>query len=147
MPRRLKKEVDWQYWCESAEGLNKIREWVEAGLSDQQIAKNITINRKTLTDWKNKHDLFYLTYKKAKGVAVTEVVNALFKSAKGHYANEQVIDNKGNKRVIRKYIAPNVAAGIFLAKNWAPHEYKDKWDIDVSGRLPIVISGDDDIAD
>lgn len=134
------------YWTEG-EGLAEIKKWLDAGLYDKQIAANMNISHQCLINWKDKYPALRTIFLNARKAAVHNVVNALYRSALGYHETEQVIDNKGKKQVVKKYYPPNTAAGIFLAKNWAAHEYKDKWDIDLSGRLPVVLSGDDDIAD
>lgn len=145
-PKAAEDKVRRLYWVEG-EGLADIKQWLDNGLFDKQIAKNIGITQKTLIEWKDKYPTLRTMFLTARKAAVHEVVNALYRSALGYHEKEQVIDNKGKKQIVNKYYPPNVAAGIFLAKNWMPHEYKDKWDIDVNGKLPVVLSGDDDIAD
>lgn len=138
--------VDRVYWTEG-EGLVQIKKWLREGLFDKQIAEQIGISNTTLSMWKTRYPTFETVFKKARGVACLELVNATFKSAKGYYVQEQMLDNKGRKRVIRKWIPANTSAQIFLLKNWLPSEYKDKWDIDLKRTLPVVITGDDEIAD
>ena len=41
------KEFNKEYWLEG-EGLNEIKEWLEQGLTDGTIAKNIGISQQTL---------------------------------------------------------------------------------------------------
>lgn len=135
-----------EYWT-AGEGLAEIKKWLEDGLYDKQIAANIGITKKTLIEWKAKYPTLKTMFLTARRAAVHEVANALYKRALGFHEKEQVIDNKGKKQIVNKYYAPDVAACIFLMKNWAPHDYKDKWDIDVQGKLPVVLSGDDEIAD
>lgn len=146
-PKRIPRDkIKTEYWTEG-DGLAEIKEWLDKGLFDHQIAKNIGITQKTLIDWKNKFPAFRTMFLAARKVAVHEVVNAMYKSALGFHEKEQVIDNKGKKQIVNKYYPPNITACIFLTKNWLPREYRDKWDIEVSGRLPIVLSGDDEVAD
>ena len=73
--------------------LGKINEWLEKdklillegwardGLTDEQIAKNIGINRTTLYDWKKKEVNIADALKKGKEVIDFEVENALLKRA------------------------------------------------------------------
>lgn len=145
-PKAAEDKVRRLYWVEG-EGLAEIKQWLDNGLFDKQIAKNIGITQKTLIEWKDKYPTLRTMFLTARKAAVHEVVNALYRSALGFHEKEQVIDNKGKKQIVNKYYPPNVAAGIFLAKNWAAGEYKDKWDVDVNGKLPIVLTGDDEIAD
>lgn len=146
MARRKRQEVDRVYWTEG-EGLLEVENWVKDGLYDKQIAKNIGITHKTFIEWKKKYELFNTVFTKARGVACLELVNATFKAAKGYYVQEQQLDNKGNKRMVRRWIPANVSAQIFLLKNWLPEDYKDKRDMAFDSALPVILSGDDDIAD
>lgn len=145
-PKAAEDKVRRLYWVEG-DGLAEIKQWLDNGLFDKQIAKNIGITQKTLIEWKDKYPTLRTMFLTARKAAVHEVVNALYRSALGFHEKEQVIDNKGKKQIVNRYYPPNTAAGIFLVKNWSPQEYKDKWDIDFNGKLPIVLTGDDEIAD
>lgn len=143
---RLKREEKRTYWTEG-EGLLEIKKWIEDGLYDKQIAKNMGIAHKTFIEWKDKYETFRTTVEKSRGVACLELINATFKAAKGYYVTEQVLDNKGTARRVRKWIPANTSAQIFLLKNWLPDDYKDKRDMSFDGKLPVVLSGDDEIKD
>lgn len=146
MARRRKEDVDREYWTDG-EGLKEIEKWVEEGLYDKQIANNIGITQKTFIEWKKKYELIRLIFSQARETACLELVNATFKSAKGYYVQEQQLDNKGNKRMVRRWVPANTSAQIFLLKNWLPEKYKDKRDMNFESALPVVLSGDDEIAD
>lgn len=75
--------------------------WARDGLTNEDIAKNIGINVKTLYDWKNKESNISNALKRGKEVVDFEVENALYKSA----------------------IEGNVTAQIF----WLKNRRKDKW--------------------
>ena len=137
----MKREEKRTYWTEG-EGLLEIKKWIEDGLYDKQIAKNIGIAQKTFIEWKDKYETFRTTVEKSRGVACLELINATFKAAKGYYVQEQTLDAKGNKRVVRKWIPANASAQIFLLKNWLPNDYKDKRDMNFEGALPVVINED-----
>lgn len=66
------------------EGLLQIEGWARTGLTDEQIAQNIGISRKTLADWKNKYGDISDTLKKGKEVVDIQVENALLKRALGY---------------------------------------------------------------
>lgn len=136
MARLKKQEVDRDYWV-NGDGLVTIKKWVEDGLFDKQIANNIGITPKTLCEWKNKYETFKTVFDEARGVACLELVNATFKSAKGYYVNEQMIDANGNKRLVKKWIPGNTSAQIFLLKNWIPTKYKDRHDVKVDGDVNV----------
>lgn len=119
-----------QYWT-AGEGLGEIKAWLKDGVADKYIAANMKISQKTLIEWKEKYPVLRTLFLRYRRAAVCIIENALFKSAVGHFETEQVIDNKGKKQVVKKYYPPNVAAAIYLSKNWAKDEYKDKWDVDM----------------
>lgn len=78
--------------------------WARDGLTDEQIANNIGINRKTLYEWKNKESNISNRLKKGREVVDFEVENALLKSA----------------------LSGNVIAQIFWLKNRKANNWKDK---------------------
>lgn len=144
--RRSTEDLDPEYWCEG-EGLVKVQEWLQIPLTDQDIAKNIGCHPKTLYGWKKRHETFGNLFKKERGVAIVELVNATYKNAKGYYYEEEVLDVKGEKKTIKRWAQPNVTAQQFLIKNWSKGEYRDKWDVEVSGNLPVILKGEDEIPD
>ena len=78
--------------------------WARDGLTNEQIAKNIGINPKTLYDWMNKKEVIRETLKKGKEVVDFEVENALLKNA----------------------LEGNVTAQIFWLKNRKKFEWREK---------------------
>ncbi|MCZ3742187.1 small terminase subunit [Lactobacillus mulieris] len=77
--------------------------WKRQGLSNEQIANNIGINRKTLGQWAKKHAPISNALKKGKEVTRFEVENALYDKA----------------------INGNVTAMIFWLKNNWSEKYND----------------------
>lgn len=70
----------YQKWLEP-DNLILLEGWARDGLTDEQIAKNMGISRKTLMDWKSKYSDICDTLKKGKEIVDYEVENALLKSA------------------------------------------------------------------
>ena len=71
------KYADWL----TEEGLICIQGWARAGLTDEQIAKNMGICRDTLIEWKKRYPDISDALKKGKEVVDFEVENALLKKA------------------------------------------------------------------
>lgn len=90
-------------WLEQ-DKLTLLEGWARDGLSNDQIAKNMGVNRTTLIDWKKKNPDISNALKKGKEIVDFEVENALFKSA----------------------MSGNVTAQIFWLKNRKPDKWKDK---------------------
>lgn len=133
-------------WLEP-EGLLRIEGWARDGLTDIQIAHNIGVTRKSLHSWKTRFPEIANALKKGKEVVDIQVENALLKRALGYEVTEYVIDSDGKKRAVKKQVVPDVTAMIFWLKNRKPQEWRDKRDVQVEGRLPVVLSGDDEIED
>lgn len=116
--------------------------WARDGLTDEQIAHNMGISRKTLAIWKKEYSDIGDTLKKGKEVVDYEVENALLDKALGITKiikkpiklKEVIYDN--GKRVSEKehveyadeeiYIPPDTTAQIFWLKNRRPDKWRDK---------------------
>lgn len=143
-PRETNKNRE--YWCKG-EGLVQLKDWVEQGLMDKEIIKLIGVNVSTFYDWKKNQPLFRSVFYVGRKQAAVELVDTMIKSAKGFHYTEETVDNKGGVVEIQKYQPPNVQAQTFLLKNWDRKNYRDRWDVDVSGAVPVVIKGEDDLKD
>lgn len=88
--------------------------WVRDGLTMQQVADNIGINRSTLYDWARKDKTISNTLKRTKEVADYEVVNALYKNA----------------------IEGNVTAQIFWLKNRISDKWREKQEVSHELNVP-----------
>lgn len=140
----------YQEWLEP-DGLILLEGWARDGLSKEQIAHNIGINVKTLYDWEQKYDPICNAIKKGKEVVAYEVENALYKRALGFEAEETTTevrkDARGNtiekhvKRV-KKQVAPDTGAAIFLLKNLRPDKWRDKQNEEPPGSGSIIIIND-----
>lgn len=75
-------------WLEE-ENLIRLQGWAMDGLTDEDIAENIGINRATLYDWKKRFPDIDNALKKGKETADRRVENALFKRALGYEYEEK----------------------------------------------------------
>ena len=119
----------YDYW-KSEDGLLLIEGWARDGLTDEQIAKNIGINRDTLYEWKKKFPDISDALKRTKEVVDREVENALFKAA----------------------MEGKVTAMIFWLKNRKQLDWRDKRETQLSATVQnvpdrLVIEYDDDTED
>lgn len=139
----------YEYWL-TKDGLILLEGWARDGLTDEQIALNMGINRRTLNDWKNKYPPISLTLKKGKEVIDREVENALLKRALGYSYTETRVEEseKDGVKTTRtvKEIPPDTTAQIFWLKNRKPNDYRDKRDVEHSGgiNIEVVWGGDED---
>lgn len=126
----------------TAEGLLQLEAWARNGLTDEQIASNIGINRDTLYEWKKKYPDISDTLKKGKEIIDIQVENALLKRALGYefteVTRERVYNDKTNKfefkitKKVAKEVQPDTTAQIFWLKNRKPAEWRDRKDIDAN---------------
>lgn len=118
------------------DGLIKIEGWARDGLSDEQIARNIGINKCTLYDWVKRFPNFSNTLKKGKEVVDREVENALLKRALGYEYEEQILEvderGKKKKKVVKKVVPPDTTAQIFWLKNRKPKDWRDKQQVEAN---------------
>ena len=96
----------YEYWL-TEEGLALLSGWARDGLTDEQIAKNMGISRKTLSDWKLRYSDIGDTLKKGKEVVDYAVENAL----------------------LNKALGGDTTAQIFWLKNRKPDKWRDKQEI------------------
>ena len=136
----------YQEWLEE-EGLLKIEGWARDGLIEEQIAHNIGITRRCLIMWKKQYPKIANALKKGKEVIDIQVENALLKRALGYEVTESFIDSDGDKKSVKKQVAPDVTAQIFWLKNRKPQEWRDKRDVSLEGKLPIVLANAENIPD
>lgn len=131
----------YQKWLEP-ENLILLEGWARDGLTDEQIAKNMGISRKTLAEWKCKYSYIGDTLKRGKEVVDREVENALLKKALGFKETlikpikVKEVKYKDGKRISEiehieqveeeVYIPPDTTAQIFWLKNRLPDKWRDK---------------------
>lgn len=146
----------YQEWL-TEEGLLQLEAWARDGLTEEQIAHNMGINRRTLTDWKNKYTPISLTLKRGKDVVDIQVENALLKRALGYTYKEVTREKVFNPETgqyelmatkeVTKEVVPDTTAQIFWLKNRRPEQWRDKKDVSVEGSLNTVSSLTDDELD
>lgn len=129
----------------SQDKLILLEAWARDGLTDEQIANNMGISVASLYNYKNKYLEILEALKKGKEVVDIEVENALLKSAKGFWYDEEVVSTKkeviyqDGKRVkeisepviitLNKYKPSETAAAIFWLKNRKSDKWRDKIEI------------------
>lgn len=114
--------------------LELVRGWARDGDTEEIIAKKLGIGRSTLTRWKHDYPQFAEALRKGKEVIDREVENSLLKAALGYEYEEQAVTNKGEVVTIRKYQHPNTTAMIFWLKNRKPQEWRDKQQVEHTGK-------------
>ena len=139
----------YQEWLEP-DGLLKLEGWARDGLTDEQISKNMGIALSTLKLWKNGYPAILAALKRGKEVIDIEVENALYKRAIGYtyeeVKEEEMPDGRVRRTVTIKEVAGDTTAQIFWLKNRKPAEWRDKQNIEHTGKdgetLKVELTGD-----
>lgn len=129
-------------WLEE-DKLKLLEGWARNGLTNDQIAKNIGVNPKTIYDWMNKEPEIKQALKKGKEVVDLEVENALYKKAIGYNVEIQkafklkdIVYNENGKKISETerieyateevHVPADTTAQIFWLKNRKKHDWRDK---------------------
>lgn len=142
------------------ENLILLQGWARDGLSQEQIAHNMGVNKCTLLEWRKNHPTIADAIKKGKEVADFEVENATFKNACGHTVEEKTIERRFNKesgeyelvvtKIQERYIPPNPTSQIFWLKNRKPEIWREKQieqpDTTAIDKLDGILQGFEEIA-
>ena len=117
-----------EYWL-TADGLTLLEGWARDGLTDEQLAQKIGINRATLYDWKKKFSNISDALKKGKEIVDIQVENALLKRALGYSYTEvmeETSEDGVKHRETVKFIPPDTTAQIYWLKNRRPDKWRDR---------------------
>lgn len=139
----------YQEWL-TEEGLLQLESWARDGLTNEQIASNMGITRKTLAEWKTKYSDICDALKRGKAVVDIQVENALLKRALGYsydeVTRERVLDYDPSTgqvvgshmeitKTVKKEVQGDTTAQIFWLKNRRPEQWRDKRDVSVEGEI------------
>lgn len=121
------------------DGLLLLRKWARNGLTDLEIARNMSISKDTFYKWKARFSDFADALKKTKDMYDSEVEEALERSALGYYVWEEEWTNKWNPKTKqyeltlskkkRVWVKPDTTAQIFWLKNRDKLHWRDKQEI------------------
>jgi transposase-like protein len=128
--------------------LDLIQGWARNGLTIEQIAHNLGISKVTLYKHMEEHIELSERLKKGKEVIDLEVENKLLQRALGYKYTEttkEPVDGKMQvtKEVVKE-VQPDTTAQIFWLKNRKPADWRDKKDIEHSGKIETPTSALDD---
>ena len=140
----------YEQWL-TAEGLLQLEAWARDGLTNEQIASNMGIVRKTLQEWMVKYSDISDALKKGKAVVDIQVENALLKRALGYKFTEitkervfnpltETYEMKVTKQIVKE-VQPDTTAQIFWLKNRKPAEWRDRKDIDLNANIKNPYEG------
>ena len=114
------------------DGLAQVYIWATLGLSDEQIANNMKIHRRTFYKWKEAYPEFSKALEEGKKPVDLMVENSLLKSALG-YSEKQVEEcyrknESGELELFEKKIKTNpVSPSVRAMEVWLRNRQPDKW--------------------
>lgn len=113
-----------------------------AGLTDEQIAKEFKIVRKTLHNWRRQYPDFDDALARGKEAPDERVEKSLYQRAIGYACPDvHVMQHQGKPIIVNtiKYYPPDTTAQIFWLKNRRPDQWRDRHEIDFTGKLDELI--------
>lgn len=118
-----------------------LAKWMaRSGLTDEEIARELGIAVSTLNRWKQIYPEFSEALKANKALVDSQVEDSLLKRALGYEYEEVKLvmsdDGKRTKRVEKtiKQVVPDVTAAIFWLKNRQPQRWRDKQNVELTGK-------------
>lgn len=123
------------YWL-SDDGLSIIGSLARDGLSNDEIAAKLGIARSTLMKWKHDSPKLSDAVMANKELADRVVEASLYKMATGYDYFEDKVSASGKRlKDVKQHEAPNVAAIKMWLNNRQPKKWRDKREIELSGRV------------
>lgn len=115
------------------------------GATDIELAKMFEVDEATINRWKQDHPEFCVSIKEGKEQADANVANRLYQRAMG-YEHPELITASYQGQItdtmtVTKHYAPDPTAAIFWLKNRQPAKWRDKQDVELSGKdgAPIQV--------
>lgn len=102
------------------------------GATDQEVADELGVCRRTIDNWKAKHPEFLQSVRSWKEEADEEVERSLFERAKGYSHKEtKLFCHEGMivSEEVTKHYAPDTTACIFWLKNRKPQIWRDRHEV------------------
>ena len=111
-----------KYFTHVLPRFDEIKEWLQAGATDKEIAENLGVNAKVFCKYKNEYNDLNELCKNGRLKAIQTIKAALFKRATGfQYIERKIIDSERNGKTEEtyiKYAVPDPASAMILLKHW-----------------------------
>lgn len=100
----------------------EIKEWLQCGATDKEIAENLGVNKNVFCKYKSEYSELNELCKNGRQKAVQEIKAALFKRATGFtYVERKIIESERNGKTEETYIKqalPDPTSALMLLKHW-----------------------------
>lgn len=108
------------------------------GATDKDLAAFFEVSESTLNKWKLDYPEFSEALKEGKDELDSQVVRSLYQRAMGYSHPEDKIFNQAGEPMVvptTKHYPPDTTACIFWLKNRQKEEWRDKQDVEHSGKV------------
>lgn len=147
MAKRRQRVTNYKEWL-SDEKLNQIKSWKGEGISHEELAKRIGINRTTLYSWIQRCPEIKDAIKQGQERTVQYIENALMKKINGYTLRDtkryKTTDKDGNVveriEVTEKEVGPDTTAIIYALKVKDPDRWNEKIRMEHSGRVDSTVN-------
>lgn len=154
-----KKREDWE---KDEYRLTLLSVWRSTGMTNADIAKQMGITYKTLKEWMKESEPIKEALSTGKEELVKKLAGAMAQRAFGIEYEEvkttvlgdvrkgsKAVENQQTVRIekVTKRHAPDVGALCFMLTNLDPDNWKNRRnnDTNITGAVPVVLSGSDDL--
>lgn len=147
MAKRRQRVTNYKEWL-SDEKLNQIKSWKGEGISHEELANRIGINRTTLYSWIQRCPEIKDAIKQGQQRTVQYIENALMKKINGYTLRDtkryKTTDKDGNIveriEVTEKEVGPDTSAIIYALKVKDPDRWNEKIRMEHSGRVDSTVN-------
>lgn len=100
----------------------EIKEWLQAGATEAEIAENLGVNPKVFCKYKSLYNELNDLCKNGRRKAIQDIKAALYKRATGfNYIERKIVESERNGKTEEtyvKYALPDPASAMILLKHW-----------------------------
>lgn len=100
----------------------EIKEWLQAGATEAEIAENLGVNPKVFCKYKSQYNELSDLCKNGRRKAIQDIKAALYKRATGfNYIEQKIVESERNGKTEEtyvKYALPDPASAMILLKHW-----------------------------
>ncbi len=112
------------------------------GATDKDLARFFEVEEKTVNNWKEEYPEFLQSLKAGKEQADAEIAQKLYHRAKGYeHEEDKIFQYEGEPVIVptTKHYPPDTTAAIFWLKNRQPQKWRDRQEVEHTGRLEYEI--------
>ena len=113
------------------------------GATDKDLARFFEVEEKTVNNWKEEYPEFLQSLKAGKEQADAEIAQKLYHRAKGYkHIDTKFATFEGqitDEREYMRHYPPDTIAAIFWLKNRQPQKWRDRQEVEHTGRLEYEI--------